>query len=92
MLWLGALAASPRAVRSAALTVTYAVVSVVMAMTMAVGSPHYRRGGEDAAVARVVELYPFVLELGVADRCTVEVHPDGESLDLVRRAKLGLTR
>jgi len=64
--------------RSGRLVVLWSVLTVCLLFFLAFGSPKYRRGGRDAAVATLTADHPLVDRYRLRDHATVVIDPDHE--------------
>lgn len=61
--------------RAPTLVRVWVALSIVLTLCVALGSPMYRRGGRNAAVADLRADAPFLDEYHVRDHCTVVINP-----------------
>ncbi len=76
VLWGEALARSRRARIAVAGAWAWAVISILWLLLMAVGSPHYRCGGEQPLQLDLRHDHPMLHQLGIHRSCPVPVRPD----------------
>jgi hypothetical protein len=77
VLWGEALARSRRGRVAVAAAGVWAAVSVVWLALMAVGSPHYRNGGEEPLQLTLRHDHPMLRELGIQETAPMPIRPDG---------------
>ncbi len=75
VLWVETLLRSRARSWAARGTLAYAATAAVLLVTMAIGTPLYRRGGRDAVVATVGAPHAMFDELGITTHCTLVVDP-----------------